>query len=97
MVHNQIALITVINRPVKFHAVNKLFCLHCCRKFRSNMKLLFRHIHIKIIELWITVIQAAASHDRYKIKTLLLQIIQNVSALSVHFTHQYVIEGVLHF
>ena len=88
MVHYQIALIAVINRPVKFHTVNKLFCLYGCRELRSNMKLLFRQIHIKIKELRITVIHAAASHNRYKIKPLLLQIVQNVSALSVHFTHQ---------
>ena len=97
MVHNQIALIAVIYRPVKFHAVNELLRLYRCRKLRSDIKLLFRHIHVIIKELRITVIQTAASHNRNKLKALLTQIIQSISLLPVHFTHQYVIQGILHF
>ena len=91
MVHNQVALITVIYRPVKFHAVNELLRLYRCRKFRSGMNLLFCHIHIKIIELRITVIQTAASHNRYKCKAFFFQIIRNASLPHIIFRKQHII------
>ena len=89
MVHNQIALIAVIYRPVKFHAVNKLLRLYRCRKLRSGMHFPFAHIHIKIIELRIPVIQTAASHNRHKLKTSLLQIIQHISIPLIFFQKWY--------
>ena len=97
VVHNQVALICVIHRSVKFHAVNKLLRLYGCRKFRSGMHFPFAHIHIKIIELRITVIYSPGSHNRNKLKPFLLQIVQNISIPLIFLQKWNRIYNICHF
>lgn len=83
----------IIERPApeitKRNNPNELLRLYRCRKLRSGMHFPFAHIHIKIIELRITVIQTAASHNRHKLQTSLLQIIQHISIPLIFFQKWY--------
>ena len=91
MVHNQVALVNTIYRPVELHEVNELLCLLHDRKLRSGMNLLFAHIHLKIIKLRIAVIHPAAFHNGYTFKAFFFQIVRNTPAPLISFAGQHII------
>ena len=91
MVHNQVALVSAIYRPVELHEVNELLCPLHDWKLRSSMNLLFAHIYLKIIKLRITVIYPTAFHNCYTFKAFFFQIVRNTPTPLISFAGQHII------